>query len=362
MVVREREGGGPRRGTAFPIPPRPEPFKRKELETLTGKGFPGDTAQQFGVPVVLPTWAREIQPFLQNQLSVHTRRAYETDLKQFFLFLEGRISPENFRELRAEHIILFRKYLEEGRLTGRPFEKTTVNRKLAVVKSYLTWLRANHVINENPAQLVKGFPQNQESSLKGLSDQEAKRMLESPRTNSKAGSLHAAILSVLLYLGLRKGELIQLKMGSLDEERGVPVIKVPGKGHRIRILPITPLVKAALENYFSVCRRDRAEKDAPLFTPTKNPRTGSLTKALNPNAISYVVARYAMKSGVVKRVSPHSCRATCISNALDRKATHRSVQHLAGWSTPLMIQRYDKRREDLKNSAAYAIDYEEATG
>ena len=104
---------------------------------------------------------------------------------------------------------------------------------------------------------------------------------------------------------------------------------------------------------------DRTDKDAPLFTPTKNPRTGHLNKILNPNAITYIVARYAMKAGVVKHVSPHSCRATCISNALDRKATHRSVQHLAGWTTPLMIQRYDKRREELKNSAAFLIDYRE---
>jgi integrase len=84
-----------------------------------------------------------------------------------------------------------------------------------------------------------------------------------------------------------------------------------------------------------------------------------LRKRLNPHAITYVVIRYARKAGILKAISPHSCRATCISNALDRRATHRAVQHLAGWSTPLMIQRYDKRREDLKNSAAFTIDYGE---
>ena len=100
-----------------------------------------------------------------------------------------------------------------------------------------------------------------------------------------------------------------------------------------------------------------SETEAPLFTPTRNPRTKALIKPLNPNAISYIVIRYARKAGVLKQISPHSCRATCISNALDRRATQRSVQNLAGWSTPLMIQRYDKRREDLKNSAAFLVDY-----
>jgi integrase/recombinase XerD len=337
------------------------PNKPKSLEKLYYQGSSDDSIGHHGPPIMLPRWAREIQPFLLNQLSVHTRRAYETDLKQFFAFMEGRINALNLTSLRSEHVILYRKYLEEGRLTGRPMEKSTINRKLAVIKSFLNWLKSNHVIADNPAQLVKGYPQTQESSLKGLSDEEARKILVLPKLNSRSGSLHAGILTTLLYMGLRKGELIALKMGDLDVERGVPVLKVRGKGHRVRILPLIPLVKDRLEHYFFVCRRDRSESEAPLFIPTKNPRTGTTKKPLNPNAITYIVSRYARKAGILKPISPHSCRATCISNALDRKATHRSVQHLAGWSTPLMIQRYDKRREDLKNSAAFLIDYDEVT-
>jgi len=249
--------------------------------------------------------------------------------------------------------------LEEGRITGKPLQKSTINRKLAVVKSFLNWLKVNQYIGDNPAQLVKGYPQTQESSLKGLSDEETRKILEKPVLSSRAGSLHCAILHCLFYLGLRKGELIRLRMGDLDEERGVAVMKVRGKGHRVRILPITAVVRASLDHYFGACQRDSQDKEAPLFTPTKNPRGGEVFKSLNPNAISYIVSRYAKKAGVLKPISPHSCRATCISNALDRRATHRSVQHMAGWSTPLMIQRYDKRREDLKNSAAFLIDYGE---
>lgn len=294
-----------------------------------------------------------------NQLSAHTRRAYETDLKHFFLFLEGRIDAASLTQLKPEHIILYRKFLEEGRLTRRPLEKSTINRKLAVVKSFLNWLRVNQILRENPAQLVKGFPQSQESALKGLSDEEARKILALPKRNSRSGALHNAVLHCLLYMGLRKGELLDLRMGDLGEERGIQVLKVRGKGHRVRILPLSKTVKASLEHYFFACRRDKLKTEEPMFLPTKNPRTQELMKRMNPNAITYIVVRYARKAGILKKISPHSCRATCISNALDRKATHRSVQHLAGWSTPLMIQRYDKRREDLQNSAAFLIDYGE---
>lgn len=331
--------------------------KTKHLEMLAGIGSSGDMTRLNREVRILPQWAREIEPFLMNQLSDHTRRAYEIDLKQFFLFLEGRVGVQNLEGLRTEHVIEYRKALEEGRLHCRPMAKSTVNRKIAVVKSFFNWLKLNHIASENPAQLVKGFPQTQESALKGLSDEETVRILDLPRLNSKSGALHTAILYVLFYLGLRKGELIGLKMGDLDTERGVEVLRVRGKGHRVRVLPLTSKVKAALENYFYICGRDKHSKEAPLFAPTKNPRTLILEKPLHPYAITYLVQRYAKKAGILKPISPHSCRATCISNALDRRATQRSVQHLAGWTTPLMIQRYDKRREDLKNSAAYLVDY-----
>ncbi|MBI4403455.1 MAG: tyrosine-type recombinase/integrase [Deltaproteobacteria bacterium] len=333
------------------------PNKRIALENGHQSGSADDTMGRKSALTNLPKWTREIQPFLQNQLSDNTRIAYENDLKQFLLFLNGRVSPEKFISLEPEHIILYRKCLEEGRLGSKPMQKSTINRKLAVVKSFFTWLKANRLLENNPADLVKSFPQTQESALKGLSDQEARRILDIPSLNSRTGALHSAILHCLLYLGLRKGELTDLKMGDLDFERGVPVIKVRGKGHRLRILPLTVPVRLALDRYFEKCSRDKSDKEASLFVATKDNRTPNAGRPLYPNAITYIVIRYAKKAGVLKRISPHSCRATCISNALDRRATHRSVQHLAGWTTPLMIQRYDKRREDLHNSAAFAIDY-----
>lgn len=346
---------------------QPEPFKKRSLKSLYSNASSVDTAfryddtgSQLEKVKGIPDWAKEIPPFLANQLSAHTRKAYESDLRQFFSFLEGKIAVGDLRDLRAEQIILFRKYLEEGRLhEGRIMEKSTINRKLAVVKSFLNWLCANDVLENNPARWVKGFPQSQESDLKGLSDEEAGKILRLPDRNKASGALHLAILHVLLYLGLRKGELIGLKIGDLDEERGVTVLRVRGKGHKVRILPLTAKVKAVIEHYLHACRRDKSAKEEPLFIPTKNPRTKTLIKPLNPHAITYLVLRYAKKAGVLKTISPHSCRATCISNALDKKATHRAVQSLAGWSTPLMIQRYDKRREDLTNSAAFIVDYEE---
>ena len=72
-------------------------------------------------------------------------------------------------------------------------------------------------------------------------------------------------------------------------------------------------------------RRD-LRRDEPLFSPRRNNRTGVLGKALDPSTVFYIVTRYARTAGVANRVSPHSCRATAISNARDHNVPDRAIQ------------------------------------
>ncbi len=76
-----------------------EPTSKEGLENRYHSGSSVDTSR---LRIALPDWAKEIPPFLANQLSEHTRRAYETDLKQFFTFLEGRIDAKDLGRLRPD--------------------------------------------------------------------------------------------------------------------------------------------------------------------------------------------------------------------------------------------------------------------
>jgi integrase len=112
----------------------------------------------------------------------------------------------------------------------------------------------------------------------------------------------------------------------------------------------------AIEHYFRICRRDLQQDDF-LFLPLKNNRTGVLNKGLDPSTIFYIVTRYSTQAGVANRVSPHSCRATAISNARDHHVPDRAIQEFAGWASPDMITRYDKRKTSVENSASRSISY-----
>ena len=79
--------------------------------------------------------------------------------------------------------------------------------------------------------------------------------------------------------------------------------------------------------------------------------------ALSSSEVAWIVRKSARRAGLLNRVSPHMLRATAITHALDQGATHRGVQQMAGWTSPLMISRYDKRRKDPRFSAIDQLVY-----
>lgn len=303
-------------------------------------------------------WAH-LDSFLAAQNSPHTKRAYERDLEDFLCFIDKTRSAISVHALVA--------YRDELRIknspqTGQPLSHVSINRKIATIKSFLNWLVLNGVLPNNPARAVKAFRAGRDSPTRDIPDDRVRAMLEIPARHTVAGRMHHAMLMVLFHLGLRRSELVDLRTSDLFEREGIRVLRVRGKGDKERVLPLPEAVARSIEHYLAISRKD-VSVDQPLFSPVKNNVTKTKEKNLHPNAVAYVVKHYAKLAGIHYRVSPHSARATAVSNALDHHAPHRSVQHMAGWSSPLMVTRYDKRKEELRNSAVRFVQYdnEEAT-
>lgn len=298
----------------------------------------------------------EIDLFLRNQRSPHTQRAYRNDLKQFIGFLRQTKSAPNL-----DVLIRYREWLvAESEAGGRQLNKSSANRKIACVRSFLSWLQGRGEIRENQAKWLKSFTAKRVSTTEGLSNVQVAAMLEAPNLNLASGQMHALVLHFLFYFGLRRSELVGIKLSDFFVKRAgeetVLTLRVLGKGDRERVLPLTKATEALLKNYID--RRGLILGSAGyLFRPVRNNVSGNKQKHIDAEAVAYIVRKYARKVGVEARITPHSCRATCISNALEQGASHKSVQEMAGWSSPLMIERYDKRRLELKRSAVYKVDY-----
>lgn len=300
---------------------------------------------------------QEIQRFVQGQRSEHTKRAYEGDLKQFLGYLRAeKASGESFDALLAYREWLVRPE-ENG---GAGLTRVSANRKFATIRAFLVWLQSRGKVRENPALWIKNFRAKTESPTQAFSDREVAHILEMPNRASSSGLMHSVILHLLFYLGLRRGELVALRglhvgFGRIGEHT-IMTLRVPGKGDKERILPLPPKTQQMLEKYLEK-RGIRVGGEEYLFSPVRNNVTKVKTKPIASQAVYYIVKKYAALAGVERRVSPHSCRATAISNALDHAASHRSVQQMAGWSSPLMIEKYDKRRTALSDSAVHSVEY-----
>lgn len=294
---------------------------------------------------------QSIEGFLLDQRSPHTRRAYGKDLKRFVQFLLGREANLGLERVDRSVLIAYKdQLLSEG------LEHTSVDRHLSTLRSFFRWLLDDGWIDKNPAEGVRFLNPRRLSTTVGFSDQEVTRVLKRPDLHTRTGAQHYAILMVLFYCGLRRSEICALRTSSITVERNHKVLRLMGKGNSERIMVLIPAVWSALKYYFLITRKDPTV-DQPLFTAIRNNRTGDLGKPLDPSMIFYIVRRYAKLAGIQNRVSPHSCRATAISNARDHNVPDRAIQEFAGWASPDMITRYDKRKSAIEKSAAHAIVY-----
>ncbi len=303
---------------------------------------------------------QSIEAFLLDQRSEHTRKAYGKDLKRFVQFLllkehqaqeSGNARPESFDRVDRATLIAYKDLLlSEG------LEHTTIDRHLSTLRSFFRWLVDDGLIEKKPAEGVRFLNPRKLSTTIGFSDEEVVRLLKAPDLHTRTGAQHYAILMILFYCGLRRSEVCGLRTSSLTLERDTHVVRLRGKGNSERLIVLTTPVWNALKFYFLIARKD-PRVDQPLFSAIRNNRTGELGRALDPSMIFYVVRKYAKLAGIQSRVSPHSCRATAISNARDHNVPDRAIQEFAGWASPDMITRYDKRRSAIEKSAAHAIAY-----
>ena len=275
-----------------------------------------------------------IDVFIRNQLSERTQKAYRSDLRTFKAF----IGSAELLDIDSSTLIGYREALR------RDYAPSTVNRNLSTVRSLFQWLTETGILEFDPAKPVKLLPDIDNANTPALSDSDALKLLKASSANPR----HFAMVSVLLYLGLRRSEVTGLKWEDLQTGREGVVLNVLGKGSKYRRIPVPKPVVDALKTITAT--PSRALECGYIF-PSKS---GS---KLDSKQVWRVVRRYCKRAGITV-VSPHSLRATACSNAIDQGSNFVELQYAFGWESPTMVNRYDKRRGEIKSSAIWNINYE----
>ncbi|MDH7500583.1 MAG: tyrosine recombinase XerC [candidate division NC10 bacterium] len=271
----------------------------------------------------------------ERNASSHTLRNYRGDLTQFadFLCSKQGVAAEAIPWKEVDpHLI--RSFLSH--LLARGCTKATIARKLACLRSFFQHLLRQGEIAANPARQVAS-PKLPRRLATFLSVDEAISLMKSADQPTPFGWRDRSILELFYGGGIRLSELAGLQLADLDLEANQ--IRVRGKGGKERILPVGSHAVDALRAYLAqrnqlLSRRGEGNgSESALFLN----RWGG---PLSGRSAAQIVLKYVRKSGIARRVTPHSLRHSYATHLLDAGADLRAIQELLGHARLSTTQRY----------------------
>ena len=285
-----------------------------------------------------------------NLTNPSTRRAYENAVRDFMRFA-GIERPGEFRTVTRAHIIAWR-----GELVTRELSGSTIRHRLASLASLFQYLCEKNAVTHNP---VKGVERPKSESGEGktpsIGDHQARELLDAPQADTIKSKRDRAILSTLLFHALRREELCKLKVRDFQHARkGVPHLRVSGKGGKTRYVPLHPGTNGLVTDYLDAAGHGEDEAGA-LFRPIRNNRTGQLERAITADGVYRLVRGYSAQLGF--EIGAHALRATAATNALDHQADIAKVQEWLGHVNITTTRIYDHRRTRPEDSPTFKVTY-----
>ncbi len=264
---------------------------------------------------------KEVDSFLhylsvERGLSTNTLEAYSRDLNRFLGFLEAKMRPsprEADQSIVAEYLMALR---------GCGLQPSSIARNFSALKVFYRFLLEEGLCPVNPLEWLSP-PKLGRKLPAVLSQEEVERLLQGPDGSLPLGLRDKALLEFLYATGVRVSELIGLKLSHLFLEIGL--IRVWGKGSKERIVPLGRKATEVLEDYLQSARPLLAKGSSGDFL-FLNRRGGQLSRM----GVWKILKRYANKTGINKKVSPHTLRHSFATHLLEGGADLRAVQEMLG--------------------------------
>ena len=273
---------------------------------------------------------------VERNLSDHTIRSYASDLEQFrsFLWSSGLHRDETKGDVRVEEIspLAVRAFLSR---LYREHKKSSLARKLAAQRSFFRYLVDEGVLKRSPAEIV-ATPKQEKKLPVFLPVDEVFALVGAPDKSTAWGVRDRAMLETLYSCGIRVSELVGLSDGDVDFHLGIA--RVTGKGRKERVVPVGGKAMEALRDYLPrrnevLTRRKRPLERAPLFINTRGTR-------LTARSVARIVQKHMIRSGLLRKISPHALRHTFATHLLDAGADLRAIQEMLGHVSLSTTQRY----------------------
>jgi len=270
---------------------------------------------------------------IERALAAVTARSY---LDMVRPFVQGRLSVDcralNLERLNAADIISF--VVTRCPRQSRGAAKLTVT----VLRSFLWFLHLDGVIEESLLSAVPSVAGRRLVGLpKGLAPDQVRSLFASCDDTTRRGCRDIAVLTLLVRLGMRSGEVAKLRLDDIDWRAGEIIVR--SKANSIERIPLPPDVGRAVAQYLQRGRPVSAQGRA-VFVRVKAPH-----RHLSSCGVSSVVADAAKRAGL-GRVHAHRLRHTAATQMLRAGASLSEIGQLLRHRRALTTAIYAKVDHD----------------
>ncbi len=254
----------------------------------------------------------------------------------------GPLVPE---DITQEVVRQYRLHINRLSNKGVELKTSTQNYHIITLRAFLRFLSYRGIESLSPETISIAKTGDREITF--LESNELQGFLSSPDDSTPMGLRDKAILEILFSTGMRVSECAALDIDDINFIKGE--IAVLGKGRKLRLVFVSEGAILALKDYlltrgYQIDPDNQIAQNIPLFISNKHTR-------LTVRSIERIVEKYAKKSGILKKVSPHTLRHSFATDLLSAGADIRSVQSLLGHSSITTTQIYthvtDKRLKEV---------------
>lgn len=247
-----------------------------------------------------------------KRVSDHTITAYRNDLDQFENFL----SKKEIKRLNNITEKNIRSFIVE--LNEMDLSRTSIARKLSVLRGYFNFLESVDIITKNPLGKIQN-PKSNRKLPEIIALDSYEKILKLLDEEKKDNSQQKLILELLYGCALRISEVCNLNFGDIDLNR--QNIRIRGKGNKIRVVPFGDKSISIYKEFLS-SRKFKKSTDPLLIT--------SKDKRIYPKLVSRLVEKYLSLVSDVSKKSPHILRHSAATHMLDNGADLLGVKEILG--------------------------------
>jgi integrase/recombinase XerD len=255
-------------------------------------------------------------------------------LKKFFLWCLN-CDVTSIEQIDLDLMDDYAAYLNSYRkeLDNEPLGPAQKRNLLTYVKIFIKYMFIKKLLPTNTLDSIE-LPSKGEQIPKALyTVEEVEVILEQPLLFGVKGLRDRAILEFFFATGIRRGELSKLNIDDIDFNTGL--IRVHGKGNKVRLVPISPRGREWLAFYIGKVR--------PMFAFIGSGKALFLAnngKRYVPGKLSDMASKYVKLAGFDRTGACHLFRHNTATTMLDNGADLRHVQEMLGHASILTTQLY----------------------